>query len=361
MINIKKDFSNEEIIKIVLSLGSDDFRTGANGELVFQTVCHNESGGSYKLYYYPDSARFHCYTGCGDNFNVYELIKRSKGYGFIDARAYINNQLSIKHQKVGFVSEHVLIDDWDVLKKYKRTLGEKKLLENKFTRYPKQLIQYYKHLHPTEWLDEGILPRSLEKYRIRYDLISNKIIIPHYDIDGNLIGIRGRALNAEDITRGKYKPVVLQNKIYSHATSSNLYGLHINKEAIQRIGKIMIFESEKSVIKCDSFYGKNNFTVAVCGGNISKHQFEMILQLKVREIFLAFDKEYENALTPEASQYSKKILSIISKFLPYATTYVIWDSGTKELLDYKDSPCDKGQDKLEQLMRAKIEITTEDI
>ena len=38
--------------------------------------------------------------------------------------------------------------------------------------------------------------------------------------------------------------------------------------------------------------------------------------------------------------------------LPYFNVYVLWD--TKGLLDYKDSPCDKGREVLLELMKNKI-------
>ena len=44
------------------------------------------------------------------------------------------------------------------------------------------------------WLDEGISKETLLKYRIKYDSTINAIIIPNFDHDGELIGIRGRFL-----------------------------------------------------------------------------------------------------------------------------------------------------------------------
>jgi hypothetical protein len=29
-----------------------------------------------KLYYYKDNKKFHCYTDCGDTFNIYTLFER---------------------------------------------------------------------------------------------------------------------------------------------------------------------------------------------------------------------------------------------------------------------------------------------
>jgi hypothetical protein len=356
MSDIKKGFTKEQIIQILTSLGSESYHISPNDELIFQTVCHNASNGSYKLYYYPDSGYFHCYTNCGKNFSIYDLVKKNKHYSFIEARVYINNLLNIKEQRIGFISDYTLTDDWDIFNKY--SPRAKKHNDNEYKHYPKTLLQFYKHLYPVEWLAEGILPKSLERYHIRYDLINNKIIIPHYDIKGHLIGIRGRALNKEDEVNGKYRPVIIENEVMRHSLSNNLYGLNINKKAIKTIKKIMIFEAEKSVIKCGGFYGRGNFTVACCGSNISITQRNIILSLGVNEVFIAFDKEYHQAYSSESDDYSEKIHKLAYLFTPYVTTYVLWDC-KDNLLDYKDSPCDKGQEVFEKLMKNKIEIVTQ--
>ncbi|MGJ3548965.1 hypothetical protein ACR6EC_24350, partial [Bacillus subtilis] len=56
--------------------------------------------------------------------------------------------------------------------------------------------------------------------------------------------------------------------------------------------------------------------------------------------------------------YQKKILKLAAKFTPYVRVYVLWDY--EGLLDYKDSPADKGKETLEELMRRKIEIGTDE-
>lgn len=86
----------------------------------------------------------------------------------------------------------------------------------------------------------------MKLYNIRYSILQNKIIIPHYDVDNNLIGIRGRALNEEDLVYGKYMPIQIENKIYSHPLMFNLYGLNIVKNNIKRLKTAIIAESEKA-------------------------------------------------------------------------------------------------------------------
>ena len=61
--------------------------------------------------------------------------------------------------------------------------------------------------------------------------LKTKLSFPHYDSNSRLIGIRGRALNEWDIENlGKYMPVQIEKKWYSHPLSLNLYGLNKTKE-----------------------------------------------------------------------------------------------------------------------------------
>lgn len=113
---------------------------------------------------------------------------------------------------------------------------------------------------------------------------------------------------------------------------------------------------EKAVLQSESFYGSNNFTVAVCGSNISTIQRDLILGLNVREVFIAFDKEFHEAYSDESDNYAERILRLAGMFTPYVTTYVLWD--TEGLLGYKDSPTDRGQEVLEKLMKGKFEVET---
>lgn len=358
----KKNFTIEEIIKIVTTLGSQEPQKDSSNNLIFQTVCHNHNSGSYKLYYYTDSNMFHCYTHCGDSFNIYELVARNKGYtlpqDFGIVVEHINSILGIGNQLTGFRNKRKrTIDEYDLFNRY---LNRNQSLNNpQLTYYPKDLINFYSKIYPVEWLNEGITSKAMDKFNIRFDIAHNKIIIPHYDKNNNLIGIRGRALNPEDIALGqKYMPVTIEKTTYKYPTAYNLYGLNFTYKAIQKHKKAIIFEAEKSVLKCESIYGDNNFAVACCGSNISNYQRDLILNLGIKEVFIAMDKEYHEIDTNESDNYSERILTLCNKFTPYVTTYVLWDIDS--LLDYKDSPCDQGQEVLEILMKNKYEVQTEE-
>lgn len=207
---------------------------------------------------------------------------------------------------------------------------------------------------PIEWLQEGITEEAMDKFNIKYSISQNKIIIPHYNINNELIGIRGRALNVEDIEKGKYKPVFIENTLYNHPLSLNLYGLNHTIENIKKSGKIILFESEKSVLLMDSYYDFN-FSAAVCGSNLNKNQINILLKnCPGVDIIIAFDKEYKRIDSPEAKKYLDKIRSIGYKYNKYFNFYYLADR--TNLLDYKDSPIDKGPETFEFLLANKSRI-----
>lgn len=363
---IENKLSSEDIIKICDDLGNGMYEQDSTGTLIFCTQLCHEDGDSMKLYAYENKEEkrrwtFHCYT-CGDTYDIYELViraRRNQGITltFSQAIKYVASITNNVFYKTNNTVSQYKIDDWDWIKRLKSSQNKKSI---------PQLSEISEHIleifcpYPHEiWLEEGISKESMEKYQISYWGEQNKIIIPHRDINGRLIGIRGRALNQSDIeAKRKYMPITIEGKVLKHTLGNNLYGLCQTEEAIKRIGKIIIFESEKSVLLCDTYYNQNNFSVAVCGSNITDTQCKMILSLGVREVMIAFDKEYENPKSRLAELYYKKLLKLAYKLNPYCTVYLLMD--TEGLLQQKDSPADRGKEILEKLMKNKIEVRKEE-
>lgn len=362
---IGNKLSRGDIIKICDDLGNGMYEQDSSGNLIFCTQLCHEQGDSMKLYAYENQEEkrrwtFHCYT-CGDTYDIYELViraRRNQGITitFTQAVKYVANITNNVFYKTQNTVIQYKIDDWDWINRLKSSQGKKNI---------PQLSEISEHIleifcpYPHEiWLEEGISKESMKKYQISYWGEQNKIIIPHRDISGRLIGIRGRALNQSDIeAKRKYMPITIEGKVLKHTLGNNLYGLCQNEEAIKRIGKVIVFESEKSVLLCDTYYNQNNFSVAVCGSNITDTQCKMLLSLGVREVMIAFDKEYENPKSRLAELYYNKLLKLAYKLNPYCTVYLLMD--TEGLLQQKDSPADNGKETLEKLMKNKIEVRKE--
>ena len=344
-----------DVIDIMKRLGVGDITPlqGQDG-FICRTICHNNHGGSHKLYYYHNDQLFHCYTQCG-SMDIIELVNKVKGYDSLNASMrYIATQLGIDVHSYGFNNtKEEMISDWSFINNlYKK---RKTKSEINLPLVDESVLNKFQDIYFQTWIDEGISIETMRKYGIKYSSSQQQIIIPHRNEKGELIGIRARNLN-EDFCEmfGKYLPYRdMKGKQYNHPLSLNLFGLNENIETIKKLKKIMIVESEKGVLQTETMYPNNNFTVALCGKNLSQWQIKKILELGVEEVIVALDKQYESNGDLEEKEWSKYIRKrIIAPLAPYVKTYVIWDK--ENILKYKESPTDVNKETLEHLMKNKI-------
>lgn len=211
--------------------------------LLCRTACHHADCGeaSDKLYYYKNSKLFVCYTECGD-MSIFKFLKN-----YYEARDYEYDWYQDIYKLVLGCSDYKGISGFEAYKPYQVNKGMKKIPV--LPEFDPTVLETFVKTYPPEWLNDGITPAAMDKFNIRYSISQNKIIIPHYDIKGRLVGIRGRALNPSEIELfGKYAPVQIENKLYNHPLSCNLYGLRENLKNIRRIGICYICESERSLL-----------------------------------------------------------------------------------------------------------------
>lgn len=330
---------------------STDGRTGQKC-LWFTTICHG--GDSGKLCYFTETKTFYCYTNCGF-MNVFELIKKIRNLDsedFAGALRYLANKVGVSFRREGFYQDDPAEGVKKELEEIKKEMADNPYFgvfsaENKI--YDEKILDYFdENTFYTGWNEEGITDETMRKFGIRYYWDENHIIIPHYNINGELIGVRRRSLNPED-SNNKYMPEFLAGKSYEHSLGLNLYGLNINKEEIQKQGRAILVEGEKSVMLSDSFFDKS-VTVATCGFNVSEPQIHLLDSLGVRDVYLGFDKDYDpikDAGTPEYEVYAKKIKTLCKRLLKNFNVYLIEDK--YNILGKKDSPFDKGKENFEYL------------
>lgn len=361
---LKNSLSRQDILKLMQKMGSN-LMGETSDAMIFQTVCHNPyGGGSNKLYYYPQTKTFMCYTKCGSD-SIYGIVMKhfnSKNYemNFPESIRYVSDVTGkIFNEEDGFkvVDDKNFIDDWEILNKYKRIKEKDNKKKIELDYLDPNTMTAFANMPHISWIEEGISIAAHKKYGIRYDWRDEKIVIPHKDKDGNLIGIRGRALKKKDLEEGrKYMPMYLYGENFAHSLGANLYGYYENKKAIEKLKKMIVFEGEKSVLKCYDYYKDSNIAVAVCGSSISSIQKDLIISSGVEEVMIAFDKEYEDLESQEYLDYKKKMINIAKTLAPYCRVYLLWDM--QEKLEKQDSPADKGKEVLNNLIQEKIEVTT---
>lgn len=200
---------------------------------------------------------------------------------------------------------------------------------------PLILDQYSKYKWNKRFLDDGILPSTQYKFHIGYDEESNRITVPWFDIDGSLIGIIAR-IDSDEPTNYKYLPLVAFPK------HKYLYGLYQNKEYIKN-NRVFVYESEKSVLQCDSFEVYN--CVSLGGNSISQIQVEHLLKLNVTEIILSLDEGLDVEVIKRDIKTIKDCL-----FMRDVKIGIIWDKDNKYLpKGSKCSPSDLGNEIFEKL------------
>lgn len=314
--------------------------------LIFPTICHNHNANeaSSKLYYYKNNHLFYCYTEC-DALNIFQFLKMYYKTRNIEYDWY---QDILEVVKNCTISKD--IHDFSI-KREKYSDKYKKQQAPKLVEYPSELLQIFEKRYPVEWLNDGITRAAMDKFNILYSISQNKIIIPHYDIKGRLIGIRGRALNDWEVEAGaKYMPVQIEGKWYKHPLSLNLYGLNKTRVNIKRTGIVYLFESEKSTLQLEGF-NMLNCSAAVCGSNFNKYQLKLLMKYcRPKEIVICFDKEEK----PGQDKYFNKLYSICEKYKNYCNFSFIYDR--ENLLDMKDSPTDKGEEVFRQLLKRRIKV-----
>ena len=344
----------EDVKTFLESLGVEQIAVYEDkGYLVCPTICHNplDEAESMKLYWYQNNKIFRCYTECNEAMSIFTLYEKFMR---------INYHRVTFDEAVDYVKKCIKNVVFSKKKKYKPDIDFERYKFDasvpQLTEYPKEMLSYFLNYHHPLWLKDGIKPEVMDKFQIGFWNRENKITIPHFDINGKLVGIRARALNPEEAEEfGKYRPVQIGDILYSHPLHFNLYGIYEHKSGIERRRSAIIAEGEKSVLLDDGYYGDLSNTVACCGSSINKFQISLLTNtLGANEITIAFDKEYEDWRSNEAREYRTKIENICRKYKGQATFYYIWDMDN--LLGHKDSPFDRGKDIFEELYKHRIRV-----
>ena len=204
--------------------------------------------------------------------------------------------------------------------------------EEKEVTYDESVLDKYNNGYKwfKRFADDGILPSSQVKFKIGYDEVSNRITLPWRDYYGKLIGVMGR-INNDIPTNFKYIPLIAFPK------HKYLYGLYENKEHIKN-NKVYVFESEKSVLQCDSF-GIHE-CVSLGGNQISTTQVEQLLKLGVSEIVLCMDEGLmKDAIIRDVNTIKNSL------FMRDVKIKIMLDKENKYLpKESKCSPSDKGKE-----------------
>lgn len=183
------------------------------------------------------------------------------------------------------------------------------------------------------WIDEGISKESLDRFQVRYDPISDRLVYPIRNMDGRIVNVGGRAVNPNWKSLGERK----YTYFFQWGTINTIYGAFENMDEILKKREIILFEGCKSVLLADTWGIKN--TGAILTSHLSSNNVKILASLGVDAVF---------ALDNDVDVRADKNIRKLSK---YINVYFIRD--TRGLLDTKDSPVDKGHEVFEKLYESR--------
>jgi DNA primase len=174
------------------------------------------------------------------------------------------------------------------------------------------------------WEAEGISKVSMAKFQIRYDALSNRLVYPVRNSDGQIINVAGRTLDENWKEKGQRK----YTYYFKAGRLDTIYGLFENRDEIFNKEEIILFEGAKSVMLADT-WGIYN-TAALLTSHLSQFQMKALLQLGCRAVF-ALDKDINVRIDENIKN--------LTRYIPVEYLY-----DKDNLLEEKMSPVDAGRD-----------------
>lgn len=260
--------------------------------------------------------------------------------------------LIIKERCVTFVDvlneiKKVLgIDSFFELNKKKQIFGgaysnlkhKKELSED--TTYDVSILNKYEDIPSVRFLRDNISIETQRTFGIRFDSESQRIIIPIYNVYGELVGVKGRAnWNVSD-DEPKYL-YLLPCRV-----GQTLFGYHYNYKYLSESDTIYVFEAEKSVMQCYTYNIRN--CVAIGSHQISDLQIKKLLEFNPKKIVFMFD---------EGLSLEDIVANIIKGYKLSSMKDVIygyWQYPNN--VNTKNSPSDYGKERLLEIFEKEIDF-----
>lgn len=257
-------------------------------------------------------------AGCGGN--LVEFVRRYKGVSVGKAIQELETYIGIAPEK----RTRIRFEATKVAKKYKpRDTKRKQAIDRSL---PDNYMEIY-DADPAKrslWASEGISEASMQKFQVRFDDVSQRIVYPIRNPDGKIVNVSGRTVDPDYQLKNLRKYTYFMH----FGALETIYGLYENRESILLNKEIILFEGAKSVMLADSWGIPN--TGAVLTSHLNQAQLKILAGLGVRAVF-AFDKD--------ADPYKDENIRKLRRFVQVE---IVKDHN--DLLQPKMSPVDAGLD-----------------
>ena len=272
--------------------------------------------------------------GRGVSGDIITLVEDKVGLGFRDSLKFICNVIGLDAKSIE--SRKIVLPFGGFFKNIGKNYTSDKSLEI----IDESVLQEFSLMPSKMFFDDGIGVQFQSKYNVGFDVLTQRVIIPHYNTVGELVGIVGRVnskIVEEDVP--KYFPII------SFPKSQVLYGFDKNYTNILNKKTIILAEGEKSVMKLDSM--GLGVGLAVGGSFISDIQAKNIQSSTPKSVIIGFDE----GLDEEHLRIQANKLKMQNPFVQIQVGY-IWDENSEILKKgSKSAPMDKTKKEFEYLVR----------
>jgi DNA primase len=217
------------------------------------------------------------------------------------------------------------------------------------TTYPEDILKQYGNTPNLLWLRDGISLSTQRKWSIGYDVQSQRITMPIRTSTGEIMSIKGRLNGVPEEFEPKYLYIV------NGPMSQTLFGYSENYSSLYE-NEILVVESEKSVLKLDS-WGYNN-VVALGSNSLSTTQAKLLMSLNPKCVTFMLDRD----LPLENTRRNAELLKTFCTMRQLKIKYWNWEDNLT--LDEKSAPCDDTKEEFEYILKNEVvdieELTEEE-
>ena len=346
---LKKSLSLAHHKQIMQALGIPAYSENKEQIIYFSGDKNKDAlKGSPKLYFYKDSQIYFGYTS-SRSYDIISLVQTrlsllKQPCSFLDACQFILDTTNISLDSISRIKKDGHVYDWSNLERFVRV----RKYGNQLSEYNRNIIDTLPPLYPQAWIDEGISEETMDKYQIRYYERCNQTVIPCFDDEARLVGVRVRNWDKDRVEQAKYMPLVtLDGQCYKFNTNQVFYGINYNKPEIERTGKVIIVESEKAVMKLDTYMGRHNIALGMYGSNLGIQRRNQLLKMGVNTVSYVVDNDFIGQDDEFFEQWREKIRHFIKLWDGFCRVEIVWDN--LGLLGPKENATDRTKEIWEQL------------
>lgn len=293
-------------------------RLHKSGTVLYKGLCpfHDEKDGSF--FVNTNHNRYTCY-GCGRRGNAFDFLMELKGYSFVEAVKYLaekcditivehtptkeeeqreklhRKQLAIYEEAAKFYEQCLQLNH-EVTSYALSCFGKDMLEQFRIGYAPGEINKLYQHFR-----SKGYLPDELEECGLFQkrkdsfigDYFRNRLMLPVFDLTGNVIAFTGRTLQAET---GASREINSIGNSALCAKDGALFGMNFVYRHIRNADMSILWEESADVVRMYQL-GVCNVT-APCGMALTDEQIRLLGRAS-KNITLVYDGESSDMQTVE--------------------------------------------------------------